>query len=141
MKGYLNNPEATAETLAEDGWLRTGDLAIIDADGFMFIRDRLKELIKFKGFQVAPAEVEAALIAHEGVVDAAVIGKAGRGSGRGARGLRRARAGIGCGRRALKAHCEGCLAHYKHPVEYRFVESVPKSASGKILRRELRAGL
>jgi acyl-CoA synthetase (AMP-forming)/AMP-acid ligase II len=75
MKGYLNNPDATAETLTEDGWLRTGDLAIIDADGFMFIRDRLKELIKYKGFQVAPAEVEAALIAHEGVVDAAVIGK------------------------------------------------------------------
>jgi hypothetical protein len=75
MKGYLNNPQATAETLTEDGWLRTGDLAIIDEDGFMFIRDRLKELIKYKGFQVAPAEVEAALIAHEGVVDAAVIGK------------------------------------------------------------------
>jgi acyl-CoA synthetase (AMP-forming)/AMP-acid ligase II len=141
MKGYLNNPDATAETMAEGGWLRTGDLAVIDADGFMFIRDRLKELIKFKGFQVAPAEVEAALIAHEGVVDAAVIGRPDEEAGEApvAFVVRAPGSEVGVG--DLKAHCEGCLAHYKHPVEYRFVESVPKSASGKILRRELRAEL
>jgi acyl-CoA synthetase (AMP-forming)/AMP-acid ligase II len=141
MKGYLNNPDATEQTLTEDGWLRTGDLAIIDADGFMFIRDRLKELIKFKGFQVAPAEVEAALIAHEGVVDAAVIGRPDEEAGEApvAFVVRAPGSEVGVG--DLKAHCEGCLAHYKHPVEYRFVESVPKSASGKILRRELRAEL
>jgi acyl-CoA synthetase (AMP-forming)/AMP-acid ligase II len=141
MKGYLNNPDATAETLTEDGWLRTGDLAIIDADGFMFIRDRLKELIKYKGFQVAPAEVEAALIAHEGVVDAAVIGKPDEEAGEAPVAFVVRAPGSDVGEDALKGHCEGCLAHYKHPVEYRFVESVPKSASGKILRRELRAGL
>ena len=76
MKGYLNNAEATAETITDDGWLRTGDLGNFDADGYLYIRDRLKELIKFKGFQVAPAEVEAALLSCEGVADAAVIGQA-----------------------------------------------------------------
>jgi acyl-CoA synthetase (AMP-forming)/AMP-acid ligase II len=141
MKGYLNNPDATEQTLTEDGWLRTGDLAIIDADGFMFIRDRLKELIKYKGFQVAPAEVEAALIAHEGIVDAAVIGKPDEEAGEAPVAFVVRAPGSDVGEDALKGHCEGCLAHYKHPVEYRFVESVPKSASGKILRRELRAGL
>jgi acyl-CoA synthetase (AMP-forming)/AMP-acid ligase II len=141
MKGYLNNPDATAETLTEDGWLRTGDLAIIDADGFMFIRDRLKELIKYKGFQVAPAEVEAALIAHEGMVDAAVIGKPDEEAGEAPVAFVVRAPGSEVGEGDAEGHCEGCLAHYKHPVEYRFVESVPKSASGKILRRELRAGL
>jgi acyl-CoA synthetase (AMP-forming)/AMP-acid ligase II len=131
MKGYLNNPDATAETLTEDGWLRTGDLAIIDADGFMFIRDRLKELIKYKGFQVAPAEVEAALIAHEGVVDAAVIGKPDEEAGEAPVAFVVRAPGSEVGEDDLKAHCEGCLAHYKHPVEYRFVESVPKSASAR----------
>lgn len=138
MKGYLNNPEATAETMAEGGWLRTGDLAEIDEDGFMFIRDRLKELIKYKGFQVAPAEVEAALCACEGVSDAAVIGRHDAEAGELPVAFVVA---IGVDEASLRAHCEGCLAHYKHPVEYRFVDSVPKSASGKILRRELRGAL
>jgi 4-coumarate--CoA ligase len=141
MKGYLNNPDATAETLTPEGWLRTGDLAIIDADGFMFIRDRLKELIKFKGFQVAPAEVEAALCAHPGVADAAVIGKPDEEAGEVPVAFVVCAQGAQLGETDLRAHVEGCLAHYKHPGEYRFVDSVPKSASGKILRRELRASL
>jgi 4-coumarate--CoA ligase len=138
MKGYLNNAQATAESLVPGGWLRTGDLAIIDADGFMFIRDRLKELIKFKGFQVAPAEVEAALCAHDGVADAAVIGKPDEEAGEVpvAYVVRAPAAEVGAA--DLRAHVEGCLAHYKHPAEFRFVDSVPKSASGKILRRALR---
>lgn len=136
MKGYLNNPEATAETMAEGGWLRTGDLAEIDEDGFMFIRDRLKELIKYKGFQVAPAEVEAALCACEGVTDAAVIGRNDPEAGELPIAFVVTSGAID--EAALRTHCEGCLASYKRPVEYRFVDSVPKSASGKILRRELR---
>jgi 4-coumarate--CoA ligase len=138
MLGYLNNPDATAETLTPDGWLRTGDLAVIDEDGFMFIRDRLKELIKFKGFQVAPAEVEAALCAHPGITDAAVVGKSDEAAGEVPVAFVVRAAGADVGEAELQVHCEGCLAHYKHPGEYRFVESVPKSASGKILRRELR---
>ena len=74
MLEYLKNPQATAETSTPDGWLRTGDIAMIDADGYMFIVDRLKELIKYKGFQVAPAELEATLVAMPGITDAAVIG-------------------------------------------------------------------
>lgn len=139
MKGYLNNPDATAETMAEGGWLRTGDLAEIDGDGFMFIRDRLKELIKYKGFQVAPAEVEAALCACEGVTDAAVIGRHDAEAGE--LPIAFVVTSGSTDEATLRAHCEGCLASYKRPVEYRFVESVPKSASGKILRRELRDAL
>ena len=138
MKGYLDNEQATAESLTPDGWLRTGDLAVIDADGFMFIRDRLKELIKFKGFQVAPAEVEAALCAHDGIADAAVIGKPDAEAGEVPVAFVVRAPGSDVGEAELQAHVEGCLAHYKHPGEFRFVDSVPKSASGKILRRQLR---
>ena len=141
MLGYLNNPQATAESLTPDGWLRTGDLAVIDEDGFMFIRDRLKELIKVKGFQVAPAEVEAALCAHPDVVDAAVVGRPDEAAGEVPVAFVVRKPGMLVDETQLHAHVEGCLAHYKHPAEYRFVDSVPKSASGKILRRELRAGL
>jgi 4-coumarate--CoA ligase len=73
MKGYLNNPEATAETIDADGWLHTGDIGYVDDHDEIFIVDRLKELIKYKGFQVAPAELEAMLIAHAGIADAAVV--------------------------------------------------------------------
>ena len=141
MLGYLNNPHATSESLTPEGWLRTGDLAVIDEDGFMFIRDRLKELIKVKGFQVAPAEVEAALCAHPGVVDAAVVGRPDPEAGERPVAFVVRAAGAEPGETELQTHLAGCLAHYKHPAEYRFVASVPKSASGKILRRELRAGL
>jgi len=138
MKGYLGNPEATAETLTEDGWLKTGDLAIIDADGFMFIRDRLKELIKYKGFQVAPAEVEAALVSHDAVSDAAVIGRPDEEAGELPIAYVVPAPGADLSDAALMAHCESCLASYKRPTEYRIVEAIPKSASGKILRRFLR---
>ena len=76
MLGYRNNPAATAATLTADGWLKTGDLAQIDADGYMTIVDRVKELIKVSGFQVAPAEIEALLVAHPEVADVAVVGVA-----------------------------------------------------------------
>jgi len=138
MMGYLNNPAATERAMADGGWLKTGDLGLVDGDGYLFIKDRLKELIKVKGFQVAPAEVEAELLADPGVADAAVIGvpddEAGEvpvafvvpapGTTPDAEGLRR----------ALRKR----LAAYKVPVRIDFVEAIPKSASGKILRRVLR---
>ena len=74
MQGYLNNPEATAATIDDDGWLHTGDIGHIDADGHLYVVDRLKELIKYKGFQVAPAELEGILLTHPAVADAAVVG-------------------------------------------------------------------
>ena len=141
MMGYLNNPQATADTLTQDGWLRTGDLAVIDADGFMFIRDRLKELIKYNGFQVAPAEVEAALCAHAGVADVAVVGRPDEAAGEVPIAFVVRAPGSSVTEPELQAHVKACLATYKHPGEYRFVEAVPKSASGKILRRELRQAL
>lgn len=137
MLGYHNRPEATAETLTPDGWLKTGDLAEIDAEGWVFIRDRLKELIKVKGFQVAPAEVEAALLTSPMVKDAAVKGVPDEEAGEvpvayvvPAEGAEEA---------AIRAHLAGQLAHYKLPRRMVFVEAIPKSASGKILRRMLPA--
>jgi len=141
MLGYHDNPDATAEALMPEGWLRTGDLAVIDTGGFLFIRDRLKELIKVKGFQVAPAEVEAALCAHPGIVDAAVVGRPDAEAGEVPVAFVVCAAGAQVSAAELQAHCEGCLAHYKHPRDYAFVDSVPKSASGKILRRDLRGQL
>jgi 4-coumarate--CoA ligase len=135
MLGYHNRPEATAEVLSEDGWLKTGDLAEVDADGWVFIRDRLKELIKVSGFQVAPAEVEAALLTHPMVKDAAVRGVPDDEKGEvpvafivPAEGAEEA---------AIRAHLAAQLAHYKLPKRISFNEAVPKSASGKILRRML----
>ena len=76
MQGYWNNPTATAETITPDGWLRTGDIVSADPDGYVRIHDRKKEMIKYKGYQVAPAELESVLMEHPGVRDAAVIPKA-----------------------------------------------------------------
>ena len=140
MQGYLNNSKATAETITQDGWLRTGDIGRVDADGYLFITDRLKELIKFKGFQVAPAELEATLVAMEGIIDAAVIGRPDEEAGE----LPIAfvvTADPAPDEAAIKAHLDVQLAHYKQVHEVHFVDEIPKSASGKILRRFLRDGL
>ena len=134
MAGYHNRPEATAETLV-DGWLRTGDLAEVDAEGWVFIRDRLKELIKVKGFQVAPAEVEAALLTCPMVKDAAVKGVPDNEAGEVPVAFVVPAEGAEEG--AIRAHLAGQLAYYKLPTRISFVEAIPKSASGKILRRML----
>ena len=137
MQGYLNNQSATAATITQDGWLRTGDIARIDADGFMFIVDRLKELIKYKGFQVAPAELEATLVALDGITDAAVIGLPDMEAGE--LPIAFVVAGEGApDADKIKAHLAETLAHYKQLHQIHFVTEIPKSASGKILRRLLR---
>jgi acyl-CoA synthetase (AMP-forming)/AMP-acid ligase II len=137
MQGYLNNAKATAETITEDGWLRTGDIARVDADGYMFIVDRLKELIKYKGFQVAPAELEAILVAMDGISDAAVIGLPDDDAGE------LPIAFVVCAEdgpdaSAIHACFKDNLSTYKQLHQIRFVDEIPKSASGKILRRFLR---
>ena len=137
MQGYLNNPKATAETITDDGWLRTGDIAYVDAYGYLFIVDRLKELIKYKGFQVAPAELEATLVALDGIIDAAVIGLPDEEGGE----LPIAfviRTENGPDEASIRAHFTAQLATYKQLHQIRFVDEIPKSASGKILRRLLR---
>lgn len=138
MKGYLGNPKATAETLTEDGWCKTGDLGSMDADGYLSIHDRLKELIKVKGFQVAPAELEAVLLMHSDVADAAVIGRPDDEAGERPVAFVVRTQGATSNEDAIKAHVREHLSHFKALSEVHFVESIPKSASGKILRRVLR---
>ena len=139
MIGYLNNEQATKDTLTSDGWLKTGDMAIIDADGYMFVVDRLKELIKYKGFQVAPAELEATLVAHPQIQDAAVIGQHDDEAGE------IPVAFVVCqdpapSQEEIQAYVGSQLSHYKQLHRVTFVETIPKSPSGKILRRLLRDG-
>lgn len=137
MMGYHNRPEATA-TMIQGGWLRTGDLGVVDADGYLFIRDRLKELIKVKGFQVAPAEVEAELLGLPGVADAAVIGVADDEAGERPFAFVVRQPGSDMTADAILDALRPHLASYKLPMGITFIEAVPKSASGKILRRVLR---
>lgn len=138
MKGYLNKPDATAETIVQDGWLRTGDLGLIDDDGELWIRDRLKELIKYKGFQVAPAEVEAALLELPEVADCAVLGKRDDEAGELPVAFVVRAPETDPSAESICAALQGRLVSYKIPAEVTFIDAIPKTASGKILRRELR---
>jgi acyl-CoA synthetase (AMP-forming)/AMP-acid ligase II len=137
FRGYLNNAEITARTVTSEGWVRTGDVGYFDADGYLFITDRLKELIKVKGFQVAPAELEALLLTHPAVLDAAVIGRPDERSGELPVAFVVAREPIDGA--ALKDWVARRVIDYKHLCEIVFCEVIPKSPSGKILRRVLRA--
>lgn len=139
MTGYLNNPEATASTIDDDGWLHTGDIAIIDEHGHMTIVDRLKELIKVKGFQVAPAELEALLITHPKVADVAVIGVPDDESGEIPKAFVAAAPGETVTLDEIQALVSEHLVSYKQIRELEVVDEIPKSAAGKILRKELRA--
>ncbi len=141
MKGYLGNEEATTATLGEDGWLRTGDIGHVDADGFLFVVDRLKELIKVKGFQVAPAELEALLLSHPDVADAAVVGVADEQAGELPVGHVVLRPGATSDEAGIRAWVAERTATYKHLHRLLVVDAIPKSASGKILRRVLRSEL
>ncbi len=138
MKGYLNNESATKDTIDDDGWLHTGDIGHIDADGHLFIVDRLKELIKYKGFQVPPAELEALLLTHPQIADAAVIGLPDDEAGE----IPAAYVVLKQGQDATAADIQRFVAEqvasYKHIRKLTFVDAIPKSASGKILRRVLR---
>jgi acyl-CoA synthetase (AMP-forming)/AMP-acid ligase II len=138
MSGYLNNAEATAQTIDPEGWLHTGDIAIRDEDGHFFIVDRLKELIKVKGFQVPPAELEALLITHPQVQDVAVIGVPDEAAGELPKAFIVAAPGEAPTAEDLMAFVAEHVSKYKRVRIVAFVDSIPKSASGKILRRELR---
>ena len=138
MLGYLNNPEATAITIDPDGWLKTGDMAMIDDEGFVTIVDRLKELIKYKGFQVAPAELEAFLLTHPAIADAAVIGVPDVEAGEIPRAFVVVKPGQQVTAEEITQFMEGHVATYKVIHDIVFIDEVPKSASGKILRRMLK---
>ena len=135
MAGYLNNEEATRETLDEDGWLHTGDVAVVDEEGYFSIVDRVKELIKFKGFQVPPAELEALLQTHPAVGDAAVVPLPDEEAGE----LPKAfivKSGEVTEDEIMSFVAER-VSSYKKVRVVEFIDEIPKSASGKILRRVL----
>jgi len=135
MRGYLNKPDATAATLTSDGWLKTGDIGYIDKDGFVFVVDRLKELIKYNAYQVAPAELEAVLVTHPAVADAAVIGSPDAECGEVPKAFVVLK-GEATGDE-LMAHVAARVAPYKKIRRIEFIDAIPKSPSGKILRRVL----
>jgi acyl-CoA synthetase (AMP-forming)/AMP-acid ligase II len=125
-------------TSDSDGWLHTGDVGHVDEDGHYFIVDRLKELIKYKGFQVPPAELEALLIAHPAVADVAVVPLPDEEAGEVPKAFVVAKPGVEVTAEQLKDYVAGHVAHYKQIKELEFIDEIPKSASGKILRRVLR---
>jgi len=135
MKGYLNNPEATAAMIDPDGWLHTGDLGYADADGYLYVVDRVKELIKYKGMQVAPAELEAVLLAHPKIADAAVIRFPDPEAGEVPKAFVVAREPLD--EAEVMSWVAARVAPHKKVRLVEFIEEIPKSPSGKILRRIL----
>jgi acyl-CoA synthetase (AMP-forming)/AMP-acid ligase II len=135
MSGYLNNDEATAATVDDDGWLHTGDVAIVDEDGYFQIVDRVKELIKYKGFQVAPAELEALIITHPAVADVAVIPLPDEEAGEIPKAFVVLSGEVTADE--LMEFVAGKVSTYKQIRAVEVVDEIPKSASGKILRRVL----
>ena len=136
--GYWNNPEATARVLTEDGWLRTGDIAVADEDGYLWLVDRAKDLIIVSGFNVFPAEVEEVIGELSGVREVAVVGVAHPHSGEAVKAYVVCEPGVHLDEEAVISHCQGHLARYKCPTKVMFVDELPRNLSGKILRRALR---
>ncbi len=136
MQGYLNNPQATAATVDAEGWLHTGDVGYGDEDGCFWIVDRVKELIKYKGLQVAPAELEAVLITHPAVADAAVIGVPDEEAGELPKAFVVRKGDVT--EEEIMAYVAERVASYKRIRSVQFIEQVPKSPTGKILRRVLK---
>ena len=139
MVGYLADEQATRDTLEPDGFLHTGDIVTVDADGAFTVVDRLKELIKHKGYQVAPAELEALLLTHPEIADAAVIGVPDPESGEVPKAFVVRAGGSALTADDVQAFVAEHVAPYKKVRVVEFVDQVPKSAAGKILRKELRA--
>ncbi|MDM7855165.1 AMP-binding protein [Cellulomonas alba] len=139
MLGYLDDSEATARTIDSDGFLHTGDVAVLHAGGWFAIVDRVKELIKYKGYQIAPAELEAVLLGHPQIVDAAVIGVLDEDRQEIPKAFVVAAPGATLTADDVMAFVAGQVAPHKKVRRVELVEAIPKSASGKILRKELRA--
>ncbi|KAI3516997.1 hypothetical protein L1887_16202 [Cichorium endivia] len=137
MKGYFSNPEATSSTLDSTGWLRTGDLCYIDEDGFIFVVDRLKELIKYKGYQVPPAELEALLLTHPDIDDCAVIPFPDKDVGQFPMAYVVRKSGSNLSDKGVMDFVSKQVAPYKRIRQVAFIGSIPKNPSGKILRKDL----
>jgi long-chain acyl-CoA synthetase len=138
MQGYWKSPEATAESL-RDGWLYTGDIGWRDEEGYVTITDRKKEMIKYKGFSVAPAQIEALLLEHPAVADVAVIAKPSEEAGEVPKAFVVLRTGYENQRvDELMGWVNGKLATFKNVHEVEFIDTIPRNPSGKILRRVLK---
>jgi long-chain acyl-CoA synthetase len=137
FQGYLDDPESTARVLTDDGWLRTGDIAVTDADGYLYLIDRAKDLIIVSGFNVYPKEVEDVLMEYPGVVEVGVIGVPHPHTGEAVKAFVVAAPGVHLDEDALIDHCLDELARYKCPSKVIFVDQLPRNVSGKLLRREL----
>jgi long-chain acyl-CoA synthetase len=136
MQGYWNQPEETARTL-RDGWLFTGDIGCFDAEGYLEISDRKKDMIIVSGFNVFPNEVEACIALHPEVADVAVVGVPSEVTGEAVRAFIVARSELTV--EEIRAHCRNLLVNYKIPTSIQFLAEIPKNAVGKALRRELRS--
>nr|AUF71602.1 4-coumarate coenzyme A ligase [Microcos paniculata] len=141
MKGYLNDDAATAATIDVEGWLHTGDIGYVDEDDEIFIVDRVKEIIKFKGFQVPPAELESLLVSHPSIADAAVVPQKDEAAGEVPVAFVVRSNGFELTEEAVKDFIAKQVVFYKRLHKVHFVHAIPKSPSGKILRKDLRAKL
>jgi len=137
MKGYWNRPEATAECI-RDGWFHSGDAGFLDADGYLYIHDRVKDMIVSGGENVYPAEVESVLFAHPDVADVAVIGVPDERWGEAVKAVVVRKPGSSMTEQDLMDYCQGKIAGYKRPRSIDFTEALPRNPTGKILKRELR---
>ena len=137
MKGYWQRPEETARVLSSDGWLKTGDVARVDEQGYVYIVDRLKDMILVSGFNVYPNEVETVIASHPGVLEVGVIGEPDDGSGEIVKAVV-VRKDPALDAAAIIEHCREHLTGYKVPKIVEFRDELPKTNVGKILRRELR---
>jgi long-chain acyl-CoA synthetase len=136
--GYWNDPEATALVLTDDGWLKTGDIAVTDDDGYLYLVDRAKDLIIVSGFNVFPAEVEEALLEHPGIAEAGVVGVNHPYTGEAVKAYVVAKPGRHLEEEEVIEFCAERLARYKCPTSVTFVDQIPQGLVGKVLRRELR---
>jgi len=137
MRGYWQRPEATADVL-RDGWLHTGDVGLLDADGFLYIRDRLKDVIVTGGLKVYPQMVEQVLAAHPAVAEAAVVGVPEERWGEGVHAVVVARSGVVVTETELIGFCRERLGGFQCPKSVGFVVALPRTATGKVLKRALR---
>jgi len=135
MRGYLNRPDATAQSLDSEGWYHTGDIGYFDEDGYFYVVDRLKELIKYSGYQVAPAELEAVLVSHPAITDAAVIPSPDEEHGEVPKAFVVRKGDLSAD--DVMAFVASKVAPFKKIRRVEFIDQIPKSPSGKILRREL----
>jgi acyl-CoA synthetase (AMP-forming)/AMP-acid ligase II len=139
MKGYYEDPEATAETIDADGWLHTGDIAVMDEAGNVRITDRLKDMYVVGGFNAYPAEVEQVIARHEGVAECAVVGVPDERLGEVGLAFVVPRLGATVDPDEVVAWCREHMANFKAPRSVTIVESLPRNASGKVLKFELRS--